>query len=87
MVLSLDAWMPKVNTDAQVVLLGAQGLWGVRVGAELTDLSWDDAETSWRDSNERSAGRPWLAGVNRIAGVAFLAVEALRSALSAPGRT
>lgn len=87
MVLSLDAWMPKVNADAQVVLLGAQGLWGVRVGTELTDLSWDDAETSWRDTDERTAGRPWLAGVNRIAGVAFLAVEALRSALSAPGRT
>jgi purine-binding chemotaxis protein CheW len=84
MILSLDAWLPKVTSDARVVLLGAQGLWGVRVGAELTDLTWDEAETSWRDASERNAGRPWLVGVNRAAGVAFLAVESLRSALSAP---
>lgn len=84
MVLSLDAWLPKVTGDARVVLLGAQGLWGVRVGAELIDLTWDEAETSWRDASERGAGRPWLAGVNRAAGVAFLAVDSLRSALNNP---
>lgn len=83
MILSLAAWLPKVTSDARVVLLGAQGLWGVRVGAELTDLTWDEAQTRWRDASERHAGRPWLAGVNRSAGVAFLAVESLRSALSA----
>jgi purine-binding chemotaxis protein CheW len=82
MILSLDAWMPQVSSNAKIVLLGPQGLWGVRVGAELVDLSWDDAETSWRDASERGAGRPWLAGVNRAAGVAFLAVDSLRSALS-----
>ncbi|MBD3815275.1 MAG: hypothetical protein IE913_02210 [Halothiobacillus sp.] len=84
MILSLDAWLPKVTGDARVVLLGAQGLWGVRVGAELIDLTWDEAETSWRDASERGAGRPWLAGVNRAAGVAFLAVDSLRSALNNP---
>lgn len=84
MILSLDAWLPKVTSDARLVLLGAQGLWGVRVGAELTDPAWDETETSWRDASERNAGRPWLAGVNRTAGVAFLAVDSLRSALNAP---
>lgn len=84
MILSLDAWLPKVTGDARIILLGAQGLWGVRVGAEVADLTWDEAETSWRDASERNAGRPWLSGVNRAAGVAFLAVESLRSALSAP---
>ena len=84
MILSLDAWLPKVTTNARIILLGPQGLWGVRVGEELADLTWDDAETNWRDASERDAGRPWLAGVNRAAGVAFLAVESLRSALSAP---
>jgi purine-binding chemotaxis protein CheW len=83
MILSLDAWLPKVTGDSRVVLLGAQGLWGVRVGAEIVDLTWDEAGTSWRDASERDAGRPWLAGVNRAAGVAFLAVESLRSALNA----
>jgi purine-binding chemotaxis protein CheW len=83
MILSLDAWLPKVTGDSRVVLLGAQGLWGVRVGAEIVDLTWDEAGTIWRDAAERDAGRPWLAGVNRAAGVAFLAVESLRSALNA----
>lgn len=85
MILSLDAWLPKVAGDAQIILLGAQGLWGVRVGTEVADLTWDEAQTRWRDSSERHASRPWLAGVNRAAGLAFLNVEFLRSALNARG--
>lgn len=84
MIVSLDDKLANVTGDACIVLLGPQGLWGVRVGAQRTDLAWDEAQTIWRTKNERNNERPWLMGVNRAAGVAFLAVESLRSALSAP---
>lgn len=86
MILSLGPWFPgKAASPSQVILLGSDGLWGVSVGAELTDqTNWDEAQTHWRDDAERRGTRPWLAGVNRTSGIAFLTVAALRAALSAP---
>jgi len=86
MVLSLSSWFPGNASSAspQVVLLGAEGLWGVQVGAEQIGAVWDASQTHWRTSAEREGARPWLAGVNRSAGLAFLAVAALRAALKAP---
>lgn len=82
MVLSLANWFPgAVVTTSYVLLLGTDGLWGVEVGPELTELPWDDSMTQWRSDDERAGARPWLAGVNRAAGVAFLTVPALRAAL------
>ncbi|MDA3877760.1 MAG: chemotaxis protein CheW, partial [Halothiobacillus sp.] len=86
MVLSLSSWFPGSTSSAstQVVLLGAEGLWGVQVGTEQMGTVWDASQTHWRTSVEREGARPWLAGVNRSAGLAFLAVPALRAALKAP---
>lgn len=82
MVLSLASWFPgAVVATPHVILLGADGLWGVEVGHELMDLPWDESMTQWRSDDERAGARPWLAGVNRSAGVAFLTVPALRAAL------
>lgn len=82
MVLSLAHWFPgAVVTTPQIILLGADGLWGVEVGPELAELVWDESLTQWRSDDERAGTRPWLAGVNRAAGVAFLTVPALRAAL------
>lgn len=83
LILSLDAWLSKLTGETSVLLLGGQGLWGIRVGKELTDITWENATTQWRDEQERHGGRPWLAGVNRAAGVVFLAVEPLRAQLNA----
>jgi purine-binding chemotaxis protein CheW len=87
MVLSLSSWFPGggvSNASAQVVLLGADGLWGVHVGTAQIGTVWDESQTNWRTVVEREGARPWLAGVNRSAGLAFLAVAALRAALKAP---
>lgn len=86
MVLSLSSWFPGGASSAstQVVLLGTDGLWGVQVGTEQIGPVWDASQTHWRASVEREGARPWLAGVNRSAGLAFLAVAALRAALKSP---
>lgn len=86
MVLSLSSWFPvrSSSTTQHVILLGPEGLWGVQVGAELTEIPWDEAQTHWRTDAERESSRPWLAGVNRSSGLAFLTVSALRAALKSP---
>ncbi|MHB8919476.1 MAG: hypothetical protein ACYC3N_00380 [Halothiobacillus sp.] len=81
LVLSLPTWLPPVKTAAHVLLLGVNGLWGLCVGEELPEITWNDAQTTWRDTTEQNSARPGLAGVNRDAGLVFIEPSALRSTL------
>ncbi len=81
LVLSLPTWLPQVKTAAHALLLGVNGLWGLCVGEELPEITWNDAQTTWRDTTEQNSVRPGLAGINRDAGLVFIEPSELRSIL------
>jgi len=79
MVLSLPDWLGAQKLTDTTLTFGAQGLWGLNVGAEVVDFVWDDAQTSWRETGARNPARPGFIGFNQASGLVFIDPSELRA--------
>ncbi len=81
-VVSLAGFLPQPTGMPVVALLGAQGLWGVALGA-ATDAPetavWDAVH--WRSEADTATDRPWLLGIQPAARLVVLNAPALRRLL------
>ena len=81
-VVSLTGILPTPTGTPVVVLLGAQGLWGVAVGAVTAapdEADWDAVQ--WRSEADSTTDRPWLLGIQPAARLVVLSAPALRRML------
>ncbi|KTG16451.1 MULTISPECIES: hypothetical protein [unclassified Guyparkeria] len=67
--------------DAEVLLLGPGGLWGVLGEPADPPAAFDADAVQWRSESQKAERRGWLAGTHPAAGVAVLDVPGLRAAL------
>lgn len=79
MVLSLPDWLGAQKPTDTTLTFGAQGLWGLNVGAEVFDFVWDEAQTSWREAGKSNPARPGFMGFNQASGLVFIDPSELRA--------
>ncbi len=84
-IVSLRGLLPALTADeATVVLLGAQGSWGILLGQSVAPPVASVLDgIVWRQNGAQSPDRPWLAGINPKARVVMLAVSGVRQLLDA----